>query len=136
MQCGRSSAAKVVDVGGKHSELNGINIGLVLHSLAVSVPCRGIGRDGSSSFERFQVVLKARPRQLFAAFQDDSPEDLAGTAGAVQMQVTQDGRVSPVSEDFDGCLNLLRMAGLDETRHGSILPDCSGGSESQNQVHR
>lgn len=123
MKCARSSTSEVVDISGKHLELQGVDIGLVLHALAVPLACGGVGRDSTAPFEHFQVMLEAGPGQLLVAVQDDSLEDFAGGTGAVLVQVTQDGRVGSVSENFDGCLNLLRVIGLDEARHASILPD-------------
>lgn len=131
-----SSAAEIVDIGRKHLELHCVNIGLVFHAFAVPLARREVGRDSTGSFERFQVVLEAGPGQRLVAVQDYSPEDFAGGAGAVLVEVTQDGRVGSVSENFDGCLNLLRVVGLDEARHASILPDYSDSSESQYRVYR
>ena len=136
MKCGISSTAEVADIGRKHLELHGINIGLVLHAFAVPLACGGVGRDSAGSFERFQVMLEAGPGQLLVVVQDDSLEDFAGGTRAVLVQVTQDGRVGSVSENFDGCLNLLRVIGLDEARHASILPDYLDSSEFQNKVYR
>lgn len=136
MNCGRSFTAEVVDIGRKHFELHSINVGLVFHAFAMPLACREVGRDGAGGFEGFQMVLKAGAGQRLVTVQDNSLEDFAGGAGAVLMQVTQDGRVGSVSENFDSCLNLLRMIGLDEARHASILPDYLDGSESQNKVYR
>jgi hypothetical protein len=88
-----------------------------------------VGHDSPGGFERFQVMLEAGPGQLLAAVQDDSLEDFAGGTRTILVQVTQDGRVSSVSENFDGRLNLLRVIGLDEARHASILPDYLDSSE-------
>lgn len=95
-----------------------------------------VGRDGTGGFEGFQVVLKTGSGQLPTVVQDNPLEDFAGGAGAVLMQVTQYGRMGSISENFDGCLNLLRMIGLDEARHASILPDYSDSSESEIKVYR
>jgi len=136
MNCGNSSTAEVVEIGRKHLELHGVNVGLVFYAFAMPLTRREVGRDGTGSFEGFQMVLKAGAGQLLVIVQDKSLEDFAGGAGAVLMQVTQDGRVGSVSENFDSCLNLLRMIGLDEARHASILPDFLDGSDSQNKVYR
>ena len=126
MKCGISPTAEVVDVGRKHLELHSINIRLILHAFAVPLACGGIGRDRPCSFERFQVMLEARPGQPLVAVQDDSLEDFAGGTRAHLVQIPQDGRVRSVSENFDGCLNLAGVIGLDEARHASILPDHMG----------
>lgn len=136
MKCGISSTAEIVDIGRKHLELHSINIGLVPHTLAVPLACGGVGRDRPGSFERFQVMLEAGPSQLLIAVQNDPLEDFAGGTRAVLVEVTQDGRVGAVSENFDGCLNLLRVIGLDEARHASILPDYLDSSEFWNRVYR
>lgn len=136
MNGGRSSAAEVVDIGGKHLELYGVDVGFVFNAFAVPLARGKVGRNRAGSFQGFQVMLEAGPGQLLLVVQDDSLEDFARGAGAVLVQVTQDGRVGSVSENFYGCLNLLRMIGLDEARHASILPDYLDSSESQNKVYR
>jgi hypothetical protein len=136
MNFGRSSTAEVADVGRKHLELYGVDVGLVFHALAVPLARGKVGRNGAGSFEGFQVMLEAGPGQHLPVVQNDSLEDFARGAGAVLVQVTQDGRVGSVSKNFDGCLNLLRVIGLDEARHASILPDYLDSSESQNKVYR
>jgi hypothetical protein len=69
------------------------------------------------------MMLEAGTGQLLIAVQDDSLEDFASGTRTLLVQVTQDGCVGSVSENFDGRLNLLRVIGLDEARHESILPD-------------
>ena len=120
------STAEVVDIGRKHLELDGIDIRLIPDTLAVPLPRREVGRNRPGGLKRFQVMLETRTGQLFAAIQDDSLKDLAGGARAVLVQVPQDGRVGSIPENFDGCLNLLRMIGLNEARHASILPEYVG----------
>jgi hypothetical protein len=136
MRCGWSSIPEVVDVGREQLELHSINIGLILHSLAVPFARGRVGRNSAGSFKRIQVMLEAGPSQLLVAVQDDSLQDLAGGTRALLMQVTQDGRVGSVPENFDGCLNLLRVIGLYEARHASILPDYLNGPEFQQRVYR
>jgi hypothetical protein len=129
MTCGWSSVPEVVDVSRKQLELHTINIGLILHALAAPFTRGRVGRNSAGSFKRFQVVLEAGPSQLLVTDQDDSLQDFAGGTRALLMQVTQDGGVGSVPENFDGRLNFLRVIGLYEARHASILPDYLDGPE-------
>lgn len=82
-----------------------------------------VGSDSAGTFKRFKVVLEAGSCELLAAIQDNPAQNLPCRRRADLAEVPQDRRMGAVSENFDDCLNLLRMTGLDEARHASILPD-------------
>lgn len=89
----------------------------------MTLPTRKVGSDSAGTFKRFKMVLKAGARELFTAIQDNPAQNLPGRRRSNLAEMPQDRRVGAVSENFDNCLNLLRMTGLDEARHASILPD-------------